>query len=222
MPTNRNLAFVNTYYYHIFNRGIDRRITFSNKREYVRAKELLSFYQYSQIPVRFSQFYRMPQSKQEEYWEAMTHSGKIVEIVAYCFMPNHFHLLLRQKSDKGIQTFSSNFSNAYTRYFNTKYKRTGLLFQGNFKAVFVESDEQLVHLIRYIHLNPVISSIIESKRLKDYPWSSYPTFINQSTDILVEKGVIETLPLPKDLQTFTIDQIDYAKQLNIIKHLLLE
>ena len=76
-----------------------------------------------------------------------------MEIICYCLMPNHLHLLLRQLMDGGISKFMSNFANSYTRYFNTKSKRKGPVFEGKFKAKRIETDEQLLHLSRHIHLN---------------------------------------------------------------------
>ena len=79
----------------------------------------------------------------------------IVEIGAYCLMPNHFHLLLYEKKDGGVTTFLSKLSTAYVMYFNKKYKRTGGLFEGRFKAVRVGEDGYLEYLFSYIHLNPI-------------------------------------------------------------------
>lgn len=223
MATVRKIVFLNDAYYHVFNRGIDRRVTFTNKREYIRAKELLHFYQFATIPLRFSRFTQLPIDQQQEHLNTMIRSGKIVDIIAYCFMPNHFHLLLRQKKDKGITTFVSNFINAYTKYFNTKHERLGPLFQGVFKAVFIESDEQLIHLTRYVHLNPIASSLISPIQLATYPWSSYPMYISRANDTIVEKdSIIPILSLVPDYKTFVTDQIGYAKELEKIKHLTLE
>ena len=99
----------------------------------------------------------------------------IVDIGAYCLMPNHFHILLQQLQDNGISTFVRKLLNSYTRYFNTKNERIGPLFQGQFKAVRVESDEQLLHLTRYIHLNPLVGYVV--KDLRNFEWSSYLDYI---------------------------------------------
>ncbi len=224
MATQRKITFLNNSYYHIFNRGIDRRPTFISKKEYNRAMELLYFYQFASIPIRFSKFSVLPIHKQQIYIDKMIESGKIVEIVAYCLMPNHFHLLIKQKKDNGISIFTSNIVNAYTKYFNTKHERTGPLFQGIFKAVYVETDEQLLHLTRYIHLNPVTSSLIKLDELKAYPWSSYPLYILQDNNdsIVDKKEVSQILSAVPKYEEFVEDQVLYAKQLDEIKHLVLE
>lgn len=223
MSNPRKIVFVNNYYYHIFNRGLDKRITFSDKRDYSRARELLQYYNHSKIPLRYSQFHKLSEDKKQIYLEQLNLSEKCVDIIAYCLMTNHFHLLLRQKAEYGISTFVSNFTNAYTRYFNTKNNRTGILFQGIFKGVFVESDEQLLHLTRYIHLNPVIASMTNIENLLDYRWSSYPVYIGQkSEDLQIDTQIMQLIGSSTDYAKFVKDQISYAKELHKIKHLSIE
>jgi putative transposase len=155
--------------------------------------------------------------------EIMISSGKIVEIIAYCLMSNHFHLLLKQKTENGITTYISNFTNAYTKYFNTRNERSGPLFQGIFKAVFIETDEQLLHLTRYIHLNPVVGSVIETTSLNKYLWSSYPSYLSSKQDTLTNpQPILSSFFSSTSYENFVLDQIDYAKKLDKIKHLTLE
>lgn len=223
MATQRKVVFVNDGYYHVFNRGIDRRDTFTNKREHDRVIDLMSFYQYTNIPLRYSRHKLLPHDKQQKMLEQMKDSGKIVDVVAYSLMPNHFHLLLKQKKEKGIATYVANFINAYTKYFNTKYQRTGPLFQGVFKAVYVETEEQLVHLTRYIHLNPVASSLITPEHLPNYSWSSYPAYVGRVDDELINQKTISMIhALVPDYEQFVKDHIAYAKELEKIKHMTFE
>lgn len=148
-------------------------------------------------------------------------SKQIVEIVCYCLMPNHFHFLVKQLIDGGITEFISKLSNSYTKYFNIKYRRVGPLLQGEFKSVLVESNEQLLHLSRYIHLNPLVSGLV--KDLKDYPWSSYPEYIGLSAQKICAKEIIlNQFKSSKDYQRFVLDQADYGRELEIIKHQLIE
>lgn len=223
MATIRKLVFTNNEYYHIFNRGIERRKTFLNKKEYDRAYELLSYYQYADIPLRYSHYSRLESDKKSKYLNLMLDSGKIIDIVAYCLMPNHFHLLIRQKKELGISTYVANFVNAYTKYFNTKHQRTGPLFQGIFKAVYVETEEQLLHLTRYIHLNPVASNIIQDNDLDKYPYSSLGAYLqNRDSDLIANTTITSIKALIPDYEFFVRDQIAYAKELDKIKHLSLE
>jgi putative transposase len=153
----------------------------------------------------------------------MKSSGKLVEVVSYCLMPNHFHLLLKQKQENGIATYIANFMNAYSKYFNKKYQRAGALFQGVFKAVYIESEEQLVHLTRYIHLNPVASSLIRSDQLATFPWSSHPNYLSRTKSDIVDEHMISMIHrLVPDYERFVTDQISYARELEKIKHMTFE
>ncbi|MBA3723567.1 MAG: transposase [Candidatus Levybacteria bacterium] len=223
MSKKRKLTFINDGYYHIYNRGIDRRVTYTNKREYQRMLNLLSFYQYRTIPIRYSRFAEAKEDIRQNYYEQMKESGKIIEVIAYCFMPNHFHLLLKQREESGIATYTANVVNAYTKYFNKKYQRTGSLFQGVFKAVYVETDEQLVHLVRYIHLNPVASSLILQEQLDTFPWSSHSLYVNLANNDLIEHKTSTMIKkIVPDYEVFIKDQISYAKELEKIKHMTFE
>ena len=219
MATQRKIVFKNDYIYHVFNRGIERRTVFISKREFERMVDLIRFYRHKDIPLRFSQLLLQPEEIRNVILENVYSSNKIVEILCYCFMPNHFHFMLRQKHDGGIAKFVSNITNAYTKYFNTKNARIGPLFQGTFKAVLVESDEQLIHLSRYIHLNPVSSSIIEIKELKTYPYSSYQDYLSSSEDIVNKEFVLSMFKNVKQYERFVLDQADYARELEKIKHI---
>lgn len=223
MATFRKISFRDDEIYHVFNRGMDHRNIFTNKREFYRAQNLIKFYRHKEIPARFSHVVKHSKDIKEKILEKLFTSERIIDILSYCLMPNHFHFLLKQTSDKGIATFISNFSNAYTKYFNTKAERTGPLLEGVFKAVHIESEEQLIHVSRYIHLNPVASSIIPKEQLNDYLWSSYPEYIGMSGTVICEKeSVLGYFKSITEYQKFVEDQIDYAKQLDAIKHLVLE
>jgi len=138
-------------------------------------------------------------------------------------MPNHFHFLLKNLKDSGINKFMSNFQNSYAKYFNTKTGRTGSLFQQNFKAVRVESDEQLTHVSRYIHLNPITAYLINSvEELIDYPWSSYPEYISKGKSNLNKDLVLGNFRSINDYKKFVADQVDYQRELDKIKHIILE
>ena len=147
----------------------------------------------------------------------------IVDILCYCLMPNHFHFLLKQKEERGVPKFMSMFTNSYTKYFNTKQKRNGPLFQGNFKAVWIEDDDQLMHVSRYIHLNPVVSYIIKEQELDSFPWSSFREYLGQSVRSLCNTDMIlSQFKSAKEYRSFVHNQIDYAKTLSAIEHLTME
>lgn len=223
MPTNRKVVFANEQIYHVFNRGVKRRPIFTVKRDFLRAQETLKYYRFADLPLRFSKFLNLTDNKKDKLLKNLNRENVLVEIIAFCLMPNHFHFILKQKKDNGISKFISNFSNSYTKYFNTKQVRIGPLLQGLFKAVLVEDDEQLVHLSRYVHLNPVTSYLVKPEALEDYTWSSYPEYLG-----LVSEGISRTEEIlgffksPKVYEKFVLDQVEYARELDRIKHLTME
>lgn len=220
---NRRVIFANEEIYHVFNRGIEKRLTFLDNWEFRRATEVLEYYRFSNLPLRFSHYSKLDTETKSLMSKKINKLNKYVEILSYCLMPNHFHFLLRQLTDNGISKFIANFTNSYTKYFNTKHNRTGPLFQGLFKAVHIEDDEQFIHVSRYIHLNPVSAYLIEIDNLEKYIWSSYPEYINMANSGFVEKeAVLNFFSDIKHYQQFILDQADYARTLENLKHLLLE
>ncbi|MCL5784901.1 MAG: transposase [Patescibacteria group bacterium] len=213
MPS-RIFPFLNEYFYHIYNRGSEKRTIFESRRDYQRFLKTLKYYQLEGPKPRFSRF---PSPLVKELDE----SKKIVKIVAYCLMPNHFHILLTPTKDGCITEFMSKVSNSYTKYYNTKYGRVGPLLQGEFKAVIMESDEQMIHVSRYIHLNPLASGII--KGLDQYRWSSYPEYTgNTHVDFCFKEQILQNFKNSQNYQQFVLDQASYAQELEMIKHQLID
>jgi len=224
MPTNRKLVFANDEIYHIFNRGVEKRPTFVNKRELDRGIRTLDFYRFSNLPLKLSKFLVLSESEKVKFIQKVHEEDqKLVRIICYCLMPNHFHFLVKQVKENGVSTFAANFTNSYTKYFNTKNERVGPLFQGLFKAVRVESDEQLMHVSRYIHLNPVSSFLIKPDQLENYQWSSYPEYLDLSSERIADKEIVlDLFPSKEKYKQFVLDQVNYARELENIKHLALE
>lgn len=210
----RLVGFENQNFYHIFNRGVNKQEIFDNPQDYDRLLQTMFYYQFSGPKPRFSTHKRF---KNKDF----SSNPKIVEIICFCLMPNHFHFLLKQAKNNGISEFISKVTNSYTKYFNTKYKRVGPLFQGEFKAVLIESDEQLVHVSRYIHLNPFVADLV--KNLNQFPYSSYKDFINpESNGFCITKPILDFFKNQKGYKAFTDDHSAYAKELELIKHLLID
>lgn len=224
MANIRKVILADNQIYHVFNRAIDRQTIFTTKWEYKRALETLKYYRFANLPFKLSQLLNLQDDvRQKIISELIQKNEKIIEFIAFCIMPNHFHFLIKQLIPNGISKFVSDFTNSYTRYFNTKHERNGHLFEGLFKAVLVESDEQLIHLSRYIHLNPVASFIIKSAELEDYSWSSLPEYLKLTSENLCAKEtVLGMFPSTEDYKKFMTDQIKYAQELEKIKHLVLE
>lgn len=151
-------------YYHIYNRGVDKRIVFENHPDYVHFLELIS--SVNQLEA-IGSLYHYNQNKNEEIKED---SKKLVEIIAYSLLPNHFHLLVRESIDGGISKFMQKVSIGYTNRFNIKNKRSGSLFQGKYKSVTVDNEDYLLYLSAYILGNSEIHRICKAG---EYNYSNY-------------------------------------------------
>lgn len=224
MP-GRLLPLVNGEIYHVFNRGIDGRPTFTGKKEYARAKELIRFYQWKDLSVRYSVFREWDEGRQQELMKKVRSQGEpLIELVAFCFMPNHFHMVLRQVSNGGISKFLSNLQNSYTRYFNTKNHRLGPLFLDQFKAVRIEDENQLLHVSRYVHLNPYTSFVVKTiEELLTYLWSSLPEYLGDEQREICKKHILMGYFKNRTaFRSFVSDHADYQRRLVGISHLTFE
>lgn len=221
----RKIPLINNEIYHIYNRSISSIPVFVSKRDYQRGLEILNYYQFAKPPLSFSKSKKLSIKERAKLLENLTKKGRLAKIICFCLMPNHFHFLLKQIKEGGVSKLIANFQNSYTRYFNIKNKRIGPLFQGAFKAVRVETDEQFVHVSRYIHLNPYSSAVIDSfEKLEKYPWSSFREYLqyNQGRKISFPEEVLNLFQNPQEYRKFIFDQADYQRELEKIKHLTLE
>lgn len=219
----RKIPIVAGEIYHIFNRSVAKQPIFLTSKDFQRAVDCIKFYLHGNLPIRFSHYRRLPKEQKDQMTKTIENSPKAVEILTFCLMSNHVHFLLRSLTEKGIIQFMSNFQNSYAKYFNIKTERTGTLFQPMFQAIRIESDEQLIHVNRYIHLNPITAYIVKTfADLEKYPWSSYPHYLDKSPSFVNKEPILNFF---KDISTykqFIADQVDYQRQLNQIKHLVLE
>ena len=220
----RKTPLVAGQFYHVFNRSIARLPIFKNKRDYERMMRTINYYRYPNPPLRFSFFDRLPADKKEDFLKDLKDTKiPMVEIISYCLMPNHFHFLLRPLTDFGVSHFVRDIQHSYSKYFNTKNDRSGSLFQGMFKAVLIETDEQFIHVSRYIHLNPVSSYLIEINALRSYPWSSFKDLENFADSTFVNfQPIMEHYKTAGAYRRFVFDQADYQRALEKIKHLTIE
>ena len=221
MP-KRELPLVNNYYYHIFNRGIDSRPIFSGKRDYRRFLKLMNYYRFQDYPGSFSKLSQFSKEEKRALLETLEKENRTqVGIICFCLMPNHFHFLLKQEEEKGVIDFLGNLQNSHTKYFNKKNERVGPLFQGRFRAVLVETEEQLLHLSRYIHLNPYSAALVKNlDELIFYPWSSLGQYLGQQTGFCQKEVVMSYFPNVQKYKDFLFDQANYQKEMEIIKHLI--
>ncbi|MCL5407464.1 MAG: transposase [Patescibacteria group bacterium] len=217
---NRKNKLENNYIYHVINRSIASYQIFNTDNDYLRMIMLFCFYQRENLPTKFSMFLRQ-QGVQNfgfyQYFKTIVKEEKIVEIIAYCLMSNHIHLVLKQLKENGISIFMGNVLNSYTRYFNTLHKRKGPLWESKFRHILVESDEQLLHLTRYIHLNPCSANMVKKPELWQY--SSYLEYLKPNNDNITSYDDLMEID-PKNYQKFVNDRKDYQRQLSIIKKII--
>jgi len=179
MPTKpRN--FDPNFFYHIYNCGVEKRQIFLDERDYQRFLDTIAYYLHDQI-LSYAQFQDLNEEAKDTYRHLNPKGLETlrIRIIAYCLMPNHFHLLIKLVKEGGITRFTSDVANSYTRYFNTKNERVGNLLQGTFKAKEIAGDASLLQVSRYIHLNP--------PNPHTYPYSSYQDWLNLGNSKIVDR-----------------------------------
>ncbi|HUO56343.1 MAG TPA: transposase [Candidatus Paceibacterota bacterium] len=203
--------------YHLYNRGTDKRDLFKSTRDYDRFSGLLFLCnQQGSIQDKFRGL------TSDVFLEPHT-SELIVDIAAYCLMPNHFHLVARERSDGGISKFMQKVTTGYTMYFNKRYDRSGGLFQGTFKVRHVDNDTYFKYLIAYVHLNPIKlidpqwkeNGIVDYKAaqtyLEQYRYSSYQDYlgkIRSANAILAKDTFNELFDSLKDFEMHALEWLN--------------
>jgi putative transposase len=215
----RKFRFSEGEYYHIYSRGVEKREIFLDNNDRERFLRLL-FLANSKKPIRFTDFKNLSYSEIDR-GELRTAIG------AFCFMPNHFHLLIRETKEGGVSAFMGKLLTAYSMYFNKKNERTGSLFEGAFRAEHVDSDNYLKYLFAYIHLNPV--KLIDPdwkengiqdketvlKYLEKYQYSSYSEYkgvVREENAIISRESFPEYFVEPKDFDELIHDWLEYNKE----------
>lgn len=223
MPTRR-VPLVNESIYHVVNRTIDSKKVFSSRRNCERFFQLSSYYRSSKATIGFSKLERLNLEIKKEVLKQIPYKKYFkINILAFCFMPTHFHFLLKQNKENGISEFIANITNAFTRYFNIKSERKGPIFLPRFRAERIKSDSQLIHVSRYIHLNPFSGDLVKNFRaLVEFFWSSYQEYVTDTKHLLSDDR--ETILSLFDYQRrryqdFVEDQADYQRSLEELKYL---
>lgn len=204
--------------YHVYNKSIAGYKIFVNDSDYQRVLLAIKNYQIKDPKTKTADLVKLKHKAKTKKLE-ICNSSKIVDIVAYCIMPTHMHLILKQNVDGGIENFMKQISHSYAKYFNLKYNRKGPLWEGRYKNILIGRDEYLIHLTRYLHLNPA-SAFLVSKP-EEWKYSSYNEYLgNQRDNIcnfqkLMNIGVVE-------YKKFVQDNISYQRELSKIKQLIYE
>lgn len=214
----RKFVFAIGEYYHVYNRGVEKQDIFKDNADRLRFQRMLHIANGTN-PVVYKIIQR---------WslDEIDIGKRISAVGAYCLMPNHFHILVKETEEGGISKFMSKLTTGYSKYFNQKYNHKGVLFQGRFKAQHAESDEYLKYLYAYIHLNPV--KLIDPtwkeqgvrddektrKYLETYHHSSYPDYLGHDREeklILSKSEFPEYFDKPKDFSEYIKDWLEFIK-----------
>lgn len=198
MPSrNRIKVYVREAYYHIYNRGLNKRVTFEDEYDYATFLNLLKRYLNMQ-PVK--------DKKGREYKSLY---GQL-ELLAFCLQSNHFHLLIYQEDSKSMTDLLHRVTTAYTGYFNKRHARSGPLFHETFKASRIGRDDYLQHISRYIHLNP--------KEYRKWEFSSLPYYLgHKKADWIRPERIRELFSSSEEYLLFLCDYISHKKALSEIK-----
>ena len=205
----RKAPLVNDNYYHIYNRGVDKRNIFGDDRDYERfiLSMILMNDEQEGLMIRWRNYAASHKNASiDEFLRSnLSERKKLVEIIAYCCNPNHFHFVFKQLRDKGIEKFIQRISTGYTMYFNKRYHRSGVLFQGKFKSSHLKSEGSLLRMAVYVSCNSEIHKIREAK---NYPWCSFPHHIGKTSNTFVnDKEFKEEFKNTKDLEEYAKENI---------------
>lgn len=213
--------FINNYIYHVYNRGVEKRKIFTETKDYLRFISDLQQFNTKEPALNHGRNLETPLI--EVRLQSEVKRNLLIEILAFSLMPNHFHLMIRQKVEKGITEFMRKIGTGYTNYFNLKNQRVGPLFQGKFKAVLLDKEKHFLHLPHYIHINPLDLMPYKNKNvnklelLKKYQWSSLPDYlgIRKNYNFINKNFVIGCAGGLKNFISSTETWIDQPDQENI-------
>jgi putative transposase len=202
---NREKIIVGEYY-HIYNRGVDKRSIVTNSAESDRFMDSVKYFN-SKEPIE--SLYHLSFNRDQ----LSGSTAKLVEIVAYCLNPNHYHFVLKEIIKGGISEFMKRLGGGYTWYFNNKHKRSGSLLQGRFKSVHIKSDSQLRHVSAYVNLNWKAHGLSGSTaKLVRSSWDEYMGNVPVEEEICLGKGIIlEHFESSQDYKNFAEEAIRSAQ-----------
>jgi len=190
MPYRKNTFFPGGYF-HIYNRGVNRNQIFFGEEDYRYCLSLLKKYA-------------------EAYY---------MTIIAYCLMPNHYHFILRQNSDKSISQFIGVVFNAYVQSLNKKYSRVGTLFEGRFKNTHIDNENYILQLCRYLHLNTLKGRIVDAP--EEWPYSDYNDWIAKRSLIQFDSNIMSSyFKDPNDYRKYVMEYNTSDEERDIENYLL--
>lgn len=190
--SSRDKIYAADAYYHVYNRGVEKRVIYKDGQDYSFFVSLLQRYLDPELKAYNSAGVEYPCFSEG------------IELLAYCLMPNHFHLLVYTKDNNSMTEFMRSVATSYVRYFNDKYERVGPLFQDRYKAKMIINEAYLLHISRYIHLNP--------KNWREYQYSSLPYWLRQKACSWVSSDRLQSMT-PDVYMRFMCDHEDYKASL---------
>ncbi len=225
--------------YHIYNRGVEKRNIFLDDQD--RFRFIHDLFEFNDEAPAANIYYKINKLLEFQSYEVKPRKIErvprktLVDILVFCLMPNHFHLLIKQKVENGIVKFMQKLGTGYTMSFNQKYERSGSLFQGTYKAVLVEKDSHFIHLPYYIHSNPLDMKFPEwrnkeiknykeaMKFLESYRWSSFPDYIGKKNfpSVTQREFLLDFFKGPEQYKKDTLEWLE-EMDLEEIKDSILE
>ncbi|MEK7107500.1 MAG: transposase [Patescibacteria group bacterium] len=228
---NRKVPFVTGEHYHLYNRGIDKRNIFSNQKDLDRfLQSMIEFNTLAPIGSIYENSFAQLGGETSKLKKAgKGKAEKLIDFISYCINPNHYHFIVKQACERGIEKFMHRLGTGYTMYFNEKEERSGSLFQGVFKSIHVNSNEYLLHLSAYVNLNDRVhqlggetSKLVKSKS----SWGEYVGNENANKGICEKDIILEQFKNRKEYKEFALESLEAIKQrkkeLEDIKEFLLE
>lgn len=227
---------VNSEIYHVVIRGVGDSLVFKDINDYYRG--IFSIYEFNDTKLATIRQRRKTRLELKKIYRGVTPDTRdlLVQILTFCFMPNHIHLLLKQIKDNGITKFMRKVGTGYAGYFNKKYNRKGHLFQGRFQLIHVKNEEQLKITFVYIHTNPI--SLIEPgwkeggvknpeeviKFLESYKWSSYADYIRKKNfpSVTDREFISEIMGGEQGCKDFIENWVKYKGEISKFADLALE
>jgi len=208
--------------YHVYSKSIAGYKVFNSYGDFSRMVDNLRYYRCPKKLKKFSRSerdsqFRTSYNKKKAEPDYQNH----VDVISYCLMPTHFHLILKQTKKDGISDYLKLVLISYTKYFNLRYRRKGPLWESRFRRRLIRTDEDLLHMTRYVHLNPVTAYLVD--KAEEWKFSSYHEYLGdgETGGLLCEyKDLLDITPAK--YKKFVADRTAYQRELAKIKYLLVE
>ena len=219
----RKTEFVNGEFYHVFNRGTDKRVIFPERYDFQRFFQGMELFN---VLDPIGSIYENSFRKNIQLGNLVSklelgtkQPQKLVNFICYCLNPNHYHFILQQLVDRGIEKFMHRLGVGFVKYFNQKYQRSGVLFQGPFKAVHVDSNEYLLHLSAYVNLNYKVHRL--GNQVSKSSWDEYAGVLRENEKGFCEKDVILCqFNTVSEYKEFAEDSLEKIRERKDLEHLL--